>query len=186
MTIEGTIAAPVLVGEGALVVVAAPPGLVVDNTVAGLTPVEAGPLLDSLMLPVPVDDIMFDVAKVPELIESVGFPVVEIDKLGLEASDEPAMIDPVVEPPTPPEGAVVLGIDTPVDRTLSVARFDVPVDGESDDPVAVEASISDEKTFVVTKLETKLEVPPLIDETCEVKAGSLAVGPRVLLLRPRA
>ena len=179
-------AAPVLVGEGALVVVAAPPGLVVDNTVAVLPPVEAGPLLDSLMLPVLVNDPMLDIAKVPELIESVGFPVVEIDKLGFEASDEPAMIDPVVEPPAPLEGPVVLGIDTPVDRILSVANLDVTVDGESDVPVAVEATICDEGTFVVTKLETKLELPPLIDETCEVKAGSLAVGPRVPLVRPRA
>lgn len=180
---DGTIAAPVLVGEGPLVVVAVPPGLVVDDTVAVLPPVEAGPLFDPLMLPVLVDDLMFDVTKVPELTEPVGFPVVEIVKLEFEAIDEPAMIDAGVEPPPPPEGSVVPGIDTPADRILSVANFDVTVDGGLDVPVAVEAAICDEGTFVVTNLG----LPLLIDETCEVKADPLAVGPRVsLLLRPRA
>ena len=180
---DGTIAAPVLVGEGPLVVVAALPGLIVDDTVAVLPPVEADPLLDPLILPVLVDDPMFDVTKLPELTESDGLPVDEIDKLEFEASDEPEIIDAVVEPPPPPEGSVVPGIDTPVDRMLSVAKLDVTIDGGLDVPVAVEAAIFDEATVAVTELG----LPLLMDETCEVKADPLAVGPRVpLLLRPRA
>ena len=179
---DGTIAAPVLVGEGELVVVAAPPEMVVDGKVAVLPLVEAGPLLDPLILPVFVDDLMFDDTRGLELVESVGFAGDKINKLELEASDEAAMIDSVVEPPSPPEGPVVLGIDTPVDRILSVANADVTVDGRLDIPVAVKAAIGGEGTLVVTKLG----LPILIDETCEVKADPLAVGPRVSLLRPRA
>ena len=178
---DGTTAAPVLVEEGALVIVAAPLGLVVDDTVAVLPPIEADPLLSPLVLPVVFDDLIVDVTRVLKLADSVGFPVIEIDKPVFEASDEPVTIDSVVELPSPLEGPVVVEIDTPVDRTLLVATLDVTVDGGLDVPRAVEATC-DEGTFVVTKFE----LPPSIDETSEVKAGPLAVGPRVSLLRPRA
>ena len=87
LIIDGTIAAPVLVGEGALVVLPSIPELVIDGTVVALLADEAGLLLDTLRLSVSMVELVIGPLRVLGPVESAGRAVVEIMELKLDAVD---------------------------------------------------------------------------------------------------
>lgn len=84
---DGTSAAPVLVEEGALVVLPSLSELAVDATIVALLVDRAGLLLDALRLSAFVAELEIDPSVILELVESAGCAVVEIMELKLGTID---------------------------------------------------------------------------------------------------
>lgn len=87
LIVEGTIAAGILVEEGALVVWSLILGLVLDGTRVVPVAVDASPPLETVSPSVVFVGLVIDIPKFSELVELPGIAVIEISELELETFD---------------------------------------------------------------------------------------------------
>ena len=128
LIMDGTIAAPVVVGEGASVVLPPPSELVTDVTVVALAVTEASPLLDPLRPSAFVVERIIDVPRSLELVTPVGCAVVETSELEMDRIDWLEEIEATVELPSCSEVSTVAREEAWVDVMPVVAGSDALVD----------------------------------------------------------